>query len=192
MRKILAFIGVLVALVAVAVLGQSTLASAASATPAATATAPSAIAWPKSVIYVYDTTAGLKKSDGTQVWPVKAAAARWSKDGAVDVRYTSTGCPAKVQCVTIRQSELDDPTVGVTATSVAGSTITASNITLDTTFGRKNSAARRQNVVCHEMGHSLGMKHRNTTSSCMNPYVTSERYPDATDLKTLKTMYAKR
>jgi hypothetical protein len=183
MRKIFASIAVLAALVAVAVLGQSTLATA--------GTTPSATAWPKSVIYVYDTTAGLKKSDGQQVWPVKAAAARWSK-GGVDVRYTSTGCPKDVQCVVIRQSELNDPTVGLTATSVAGSVIKASSITLDTTFGRKNSAPRRQNVVCHEMGHALGLKHRDTTSSCMNPYVTSERYPDATDLKTLTSNYSHR
>jgi hypothetical protein len=184
MRKIFAFVAVLAALIAVAVFGQSTLATA--------GTTPTVTAWPKSVIYVYDTTAGLKKSDGQQIWPVKAAAARWSKGGAVDVRYTSTGCPKDVQCVIIRQSELDDPTVGLTATSVVGPVIKASNITLDTTFGRKNSAARRQNVVCHEMGHALGLKHQATTTSCMNPYVTSERYPNATDLKTLTTMYSHR
>jgi len=183
MRKIFASIAVLAALIAVAVFGQSTLASA--------STTSTVTAWPKSVIYVYDTTAGLKKS-GQQVWPVKAAAAQWSRGGAVDVRYTSTGCPKNVQCVTVRQSELKDPTVGVTATSSVGSDIKSSSITLDTTFGSKNSAARRQNVVCHEMGHALGLKHQATTSSCMNPYVTSERYPDATDLKTLTTMYSHR
>jgi hypothetical protein len=184
MRKIFAAVAVLAALVAMAVFGQSTSASA--------GTTPTVAAWPKSVIYVYDATAGLKKSDGQQVWPVKAAAARWSKGGAVEIRYTSKGCPTNVQCVTIRQSELDDPTVGLAATKIVGSDIKASAVTLDTTFGRKNSAARRQNVVCHEMGHALGLKHRDKTSSCMNPYVTNERYPDSTDLKTLASMYAHR
>ena len=81
------------------------------------------------------TPAGLKKADGTQVWPVEAAAARWSKDNPVDFRYTTGSCPVDVQCVVIEQA------------------------TLHTSFGGPNSAARRQNVVCHEMGRALGLKH---------------------------------
>lgn len=188
MRKLLASIAVFVALLMTAVIAQSTIAAA--ATPSAPAV--NFVSWPQDVIYVYDTTSGLKKSDGTQVWPVKTAAARWSKDNPVDIRYTNKGCPANVQCVTIRQSELADPTVGTTATTFVGADIKTANVTLDTTFGKKNSAARRQNVVCHEMGHALGLKHRTQTSSCMNPYVTSERYPDSTDIKNLKTMYGYR
>jgi predicted Zn-dependent protease len=94
--------------------------------------------------------------------------------------------------VVIKQAELADPTVGLAATSSVGADIKSSNITLDTSFGRTNSAARRQNVVCHEMGHALGLKHRTQTSSCMSAYVTSERYPDSTDVKNLKTMYGYR
>jgi len=189
MRRIFALVAVFVALL-VAVLGQGTLATA--GTVATAAPKVSFISWPKDVIYVYDTTAGLKKSDGTQVWPVKTAAAAWSKGNPVDIRYTTKGCPTNVQCVTIKQSELADPTVGQAVTTSAGADIKSSNITLDTTFGRKNSAARRQNVVCHEMGHSLGLEHRTQTSSCMNPYVTSTRSPDKTDIKNLNTMYGYR
>jgi hypothetical protein len=184
MRKLFASIAVFVA---VLVAGVVVPGSIATATPAV-----SFVSWPQDVVYVYDTTAGVKKADGTQTWPVKAAAKRWSKGNPVDIRYTTTGCPANVQCVTIRQSELDDPTVGLAATTTAGADIKTSNVTLDTTFGRKSSAARRQNVVCHEMGHALGLKHRTQTSSCMNAYVTSERYPDSTDIKNLKTMYGYR
>ncbi len=190
MRKLFASIAVLVALLASAMFAPALVATAS----AAVSSTPKVnfVSWPKDVVYVYDTTAHLKKSDGTQVWPVKAAAARWSKGNPVDFRYTTTGCPKGAQCVTVKQAELADPTVGVAATSYVGADIKASNITLDTTFGRKNSAARRQNVVCHEMGHSLGLQHRAQTSSCMNPYVTSERYPDKTDVKNLSTMYGYR
>ena len=184
MRKLFASIAVFVAVLVAGVVGPG---SVATATPAV-----SSISWPQDVVYVYDTTAAVKKADGTQTWPVKAAAARWSKGNPVDIRYTTTSCPANVQCVTIRQSELADPTVGLTTTATAGADIKASNVTLDTTFGRKNSAARRQNVVCHELGHALGLKHQATTCSCMNSYVTSERYPDATDIKNLKTMHGYR
>ena len=190
MRKIFASVAVLAALLAAALLGQGTLATADAAVTAAPQV--SFISWPKDVVYVYDTTAGLKKSDGTQVWPVKTAAARWSKGNPVEIRYTTKGCPSAVQCVTVRQPELADPTVGVAVTTAAGADIRSSHITLDTTFGRKNSSARRQNVVCHEMGHSLGLEHRTQTSSCMNPYVTDERHPDKTDIKNLKTMYGYR
>lgn len=184
MYKIFASIALFTAILASAVFGQGTVATADAAV--------NFISWPKDIIYVYDTTAGLKKADGTQVWPVKAAAERWSKANPVDLRYTTKGCPANVQCVTIRQAELADPAVGIAATAFVGADITSSNITLDTTFGRKNSAARRQNVVCHEMGHSIGIKHRAGTSSCMYPSVTSQRYPDSTDIKNLNTMYGYR
>lgn len=184
MRKLFAFIAVFAALLAVAVFGQGTGATAQAAV--------SFTSWPKDVIYVYDATASIKKSDGTQVWPVKTVAARWSKDNPVEFRYTSKGCPANVQCVTVKQSELPDPAVGLATTGSVGADITSSAITLDTTFGRKNSAARRQNVVCHEMGHALGLKHRTTKDTCMYAYVTSERHPDKTDVKTLNTMYGYR
>jgi hypothetical protein len=184
MRKLFASIAVLAALLAAALFGPGTL--TASAAPV------TFTSWPKDVVYVYDATAATKKADGTQVWPVKAVAARWSKDNPVDIRYTTKGCPVNVQCVTVSQKELASPAVGLTNTSSVGADIRSSRITLDTTFGRTNSAARRQNVVCHEMGHSLGLKHRDTTGSCMNAYVTSQRYPDSTDIKSLKTMYGYR
>lgn len=184
MRKLLASIAVFAAVLATAVLDQGYLATADAAV--------SFTSWPKDVIYVYDATAGVHKKDGTQVWPVKAAAARWSQGNPVEIRYTTKACPAEVQCVTVRQAELAAPTVGLAATASVGADITTSDITLDTTFGRKNSAARRQNVVCHEMGHALGLKHRTQTSSCMNPYVTNERFPDKTDIKNLTTMYGYR
>ena len=154
--------------------------------------AVSFISWPEDVIYVYDTTAALKEKDGSPVWPVRAAAERWDDGNPVDFRYTTTGCPTDAQCVTVKQAELADPAAGTTATAFVGADIKSSDVTLDTTFGRKNAAAKRRNVVCHELGHSLGLQHRTETSSCLTSYVTSEKYPDATDVKNLKTMYGYR
>jgi hypothetical protein len=144
------------------------------------------------VIYVYDTTAKIKKADGSPVWPVKAAAAEWAKGNPVDFRYTTTGCPKNSQCVIIKQSELASPTVGVTSIATVGTDIKAVTIVLDTTFGRTNSATKRRNVTCHELGHSLGLKHRTASSSCLVSYVTTAKYPDSTDLKNLNTMYGSR
>ena len=156
------------------------------------AAATNFISWPKDVIYVYDKTAALKKSDGSPVWPVAAAAQRWSAGNPVDLRYTPKGCPSNSQCVTVRQAEMADPTAGLTATGYVGNDIKSSNVTLDTTFGRTQSADRRRNVVCHELGHALGLTHRTAASSCLTSYVTSQRYPDATDIKNLNTMYGYR
>jgi hypothetical protein len=147
------------------------------------------VSWQKDVVYVQDLTAKLKEADGSPVWPVKAAAERWSDDNPVDFRYTTKACPKGAQCVVVRQSELPSPVVGSAATGRVGSDIVSATVVLDTTFGRTNNSARRRNVVCHELGHSLGLKHRTATTSCLTSYVTTTLYPDATDVRNLNTMY---
>lgn len=148
--------------------------------------------WPKTVIYVYDTTAGIKKADGSPVWPVRAAAERWDDGNPVDFRYTTRGCPAKSQCVIVRQKELASPTVGVTSIGRIGTNIRSVTIVLDSTFGRTNTVAKRRNVTCHELGHALGLKHRTAKSSCLTSYVSTAAYPDRTDIKDLNRMYGHR
>ena len=81
--------------------------------PSGTTTASAAAtvnSWPENVIYVYDTTSGIKRTDGAPYWPVRAAAERWDNDNPVDYRYTTKPCPKGSQCVTVRQSELASPT----------------------------------------------------------------------------------
>lgn len=147
--------------------------------------------WPKDVVYVYDLTAGIT-ANGSPVWPVRAAAERWDNDNPVDFRYTTYGCPRGVQCVTVRQAKLASPGVGTTTTVFVGDDIRSAKIVVDTTFGRTRSYSQRRNVICHELGHSLGLKHRTSTTSCLTSYVTSQRYPDATDIKNLRIMYGYR
>jgi hypothetical protein len=160
--------------------------------PGGTTTASAAVnfnSWSGNVIYVYDTTSRIKRSDGAPLWPVSAAAERWDDDNPVDYRYTTKPCPTGSQCVTVRQAELASPTVGATVIGRVGTDIRSATVTLDTTFGRTNSNARRRNVVCHELGHALGLQHRTATSSCLTSYAASQQYPDATDIKNLNIMY---
>jgi hypothetical protein len=108
-----------------------------------TATAHAAanyMSWPEDIIFVYDTTSKIKRTDGSPLWPVHAAAERWDNNNPVDFRYTTKRCPAGSQCVTVRQSELAPPAVGVTTTSRVGADIRSATIVLDTTFGRTNSS----------------------------------------------------
>lgn len=163
-------------------------------TSAAATGAPTAPfnSWQKNVVYVYDTTSAIKKADGSPVWPIRAAAERWDDGNPVDFRYTTQGCPAKSQCVIVRQKELASPTVGVTTIARLGTDIKTVTIVLDTTFGRTNSAAKRRNVTCHELGHSLGLKHRAARSTCLTSYVSTVTTPDSTDIKTLNMMYGHR
>jgi Matrixin len=163
-----------------------------SGTAASASAAVNFVSWPKDIIYVYDTTSGIRQADGSPRWPVHAAADRWAKGNPVDFRYTTKPWPKGAQCVVVKQSELASPAVGTTATATVGVNITSSTIILDTTFGRTNNSAHRRNVVCHELGHSLGLNHRTGTTSCLTPYVTSQRYPDAVDIKNLTTMYGYR
>ena len=181
MNKPVAALSILVSVLASSLLGSSGAATAHGAVISRS--------WSTSVIYVYDKTSTIDKADGAPVWPVYAAAERWDNDNPVDFRYTTKGCPAGSQCVTVKQAELAAPAVGVTSTAFVGSEIKSSTIVLDTTFGRTNSAARRRNVVCHELGHSLGLQHRTATTSCLTSYVTTQKYPDATDIKNLRTIY---
>jgi matrixin len=157
--------------------------------PATAHAAGSSIAWAQDVIYVYDTTSRVKNKDGSPVWPVRAAADRWDNNNPVEFRYTTLRCPAGSQCVTVRQSELASPVAGVTTTSRVGNDIKSVTIVLDTTFGRTNISARRRNVVCHELGHSLGLPHRTSTTSCLTSYVTKTQFPDSTDIKNLNAKY---
>lgn len=150
------------------------------------------VSWPKDVVYVQDLTAPLKKADGTPVWPVKAAAERWDNDNPADFRYTTKACPAGSQCVVVQQAELPSPVVGSAATGRSGADIVSATVVLDTTFGRTNGATRRRNVVCHELGHALGLQHQPGKGSCMTSQVTDNRYPSAGDIKNLVIMYGYR
>jgi hypothetical protein len=185
MYKTFSAVAVFIAVLASCLLGSSAVTSA-------DAAAVTFVSWPKDVIYVYDTTANLKLANGSPMWPVRAAAARWNAGNPVSFRYTTKPCPTGAQCVVVSQAELAGSTVGSTATAYVGNDITTSTVILDKTFGKTNSATHRQNVVCHELGHSLGLGHRAGTSSCMTSYVTNQRYPAAADIKLLKTMYGYR
>lgn len=184
MSKIFTALAVFAAVLATSLFGAGV--------PSTADAAVSFISWPKDVIYVYDTTSKIKAKDGTPLWPVKATAERWDDGSPVDFRYTTTGCPKGAQCVTVRQAELAAPAAGVTATGFVGADIKSSNVTLDTTFGKKNNFDKRRNVVCHELGHSLGLKHRTQTTTCLTSYAASQKYPDKTDIKNLNTMYGYR
>lgn len=159
------------------------------ATTAQAATRVNFISWQKDVIYVYDTTSTVKKSDKSLVWAVSAAAERWDDNNPVDFRYTTKPCPKDSQCVIVKQAELRAPAVGSTSIATAGTDIKAVTVVLDTSYGRTKSSAQRRSLVCHELGHALGLKHRDAKTTCLTSYAGTTRYPDATDIKNLNVMY---
>ncbi len=146
-----------------------------------------AVSWPRNVVHIQDLTAGIRTADGSPRWPVRLAAERWDDANPVDFRYSSGPCPSGAQCVVVRQAELPAPAVGSAATGRVGADLVSAVVVLDTTFGQTNGATRRRNVVCHELGHALGLPHRTGTSSCM----TDQRYPSAGDVRELVLRYGR-
>lgn len=52
-------------------------------------------------------------------------------------------------------------------------------------------AARRDKTICHEMGHVLGLAHRDSRDTCMYTYGAAgvPAYPDAHDIDEVDSRY---
>jgi len=53
----------------------------------------------------------------------------------------------------------------------------------------ERASAHRQRLACHELGHALGLRHRQSGSSCMTPK-TDHRHPDAADYQAVTDAHA--
>lgn len=120
--------------------------------------------FPRGYAYIHDKT--------PSVWPVYSAAIDWDKAPKLDLVYRSGGsnCTSS-HCVPFSAVALGgsgcSATAGTTSYSLSGVHITSANSKVDSGCASK-SANNRRELVCHEMGHSIGLLDRgSSSSSCM-------------------------
>lgn len=122
--------------------------------------------FPRGYVYWHDKTGS--------AMPVYASAIEWDKETRLDAVYVSGGssCTSS-HCVTVY--ELDYSNVGCsnpygeayTPTNTAGHLTTDTWVRFDRQCGSRTYADRRE-LVCHELGHSIGLQHLSSSANtCM-------------------------
>lgn len=131
---------------------------------------------------------------------LNAAMADWNKSDVLHISVvkgpadasTRSSCsfvPGDVVVCVSRGAAVDHGDAAWTETQAddAGFT-TAVRIWVSASFIKSASRAARQSLACHELGHAIGLVHRDG-NSCMNAN-SWPVHPDAFDYQTLDALYA--
>lgn len=113
-------------------------------------------------------------------WPVGSAVDNWNRtsDDRIKLSVNGTACKTTV-LVTIG---LIEKGWGVTEYDKNGYRVRV-------TLSPEVPLEYRAHVTCHELGHVLGLPHRFTQDSCMNPDQLSTEMPSAADLQNAGKNY---
>jgi Matrixin len=138
--------------------------------------------------------------DGTGVdWPVGTTTKRYNLASGVDSRWKFS-CPAGsgYHCVIVAQYQdvtaPDQVCVGAYSCTFryAGSDGHWVSAWVTVNDSSVSGAAQHRKVVCHALGHALGLEHDSSASSCMNQDFTSadSLWPSEQNLSALHAKYA--
>jgi hypothetical protein len=97
-------------------------------------------------------------------------------------RTTRKTCPLATGAIRICNADYGDAWFGHTQLLVEEGVVTGGRIRVNDHWGVNTSF--RRFVLCHEVGHSLGLAHREKGSSCLN----GGRHPDSHDLAMLRSV----
>ncbi|MGI9615006.1 MAG: matrixin family metalloprotease [Acidimicrobiales bacterium] len=115
-------------------------------------------------------------------------AAAWNRSLCLDVRIIDT-CPEGVNCVTVSLTAGDDADGNFDAVEEQDFT-RGGHIDLYYEQLDRLGDGAKLNVTIHEMGHAVGLRHRQTRNVLMNGDTYTDIFdPDETDLYNLRLLY---
>lgn len=134
------------------------------------------------------------KDETGSEWPVYSSAIKWDEEPRLDAVYTTGSCTSS-HCVTVREANLS---AGCSApygetdipAGAAGHFTTNVEVRIDAQCDSRATSHRRE-LVCHELGHSIGLDERPSTSStCMRTgNMNGSQLPDSHDFQVLHNSY---
>lgn len=124
-------------------------------------------------------------------WPVRSVSERMDNGLTINLVVVKK-CPRNRMCIRVYGvRNLPGRVVGNAATWYVNDTTVGAKIKLENKWRRNATWKQKKSLVCHEMGHALGLPHSRNPRSCMYPI--AERYrsdkPSAGDRRKLKRWY---
>lgn len=132
-------------------------------------------------------------------WPVYRSAVEWDEAAKLDAMYVSSeaACPNTGHCVTVKEESLGTSSCGpqlgktsMVAYDSTGHLTTATEVAIDTSCSG-SADDKRRTIVCHELGHSIGMDDQTVgASTCMrSPYAGPWTTPSSHDYDAIASHY---
>jgi hypothetical protein len=121
-------------------------------------------------------------------WPVRTAAVQWNK-GLTSVQLRMGPCREGADCIRVSQGYVDTPS-GQSLVLGQTSRLFGTRVKLNSEAVGHVRASFYLFAACHELGHALGLEHRDTSGSCMHPSATgASSRPDKADFAAVNAEY---
>jgi hypothetical protein len=122
---------------------------------------------------------------------VKWAGAEWARSGRIKIVFVAK-CPSRLYCVKVYDGTWSTPVAGWATLNTDPRTnyIWYGSLHLNNRY--LTSSATRRKTACHELGHTVGLGHRWSGTTCMRDgFGTMYGHPDNTDYLNILKIYAR-
>jgi matrixin len=122
-------------------------------------------------------------------WPVSAAATEWDRSNQLTAGRQAECPDSRDYCPNVHQVNSPDYYGSTTyKLNSAGTHISRDQFFINLS-NRTPVGSSRRAVACHELGHALGLDHRQPSNSCMRGGGEFHSLPDSHDFNMLQAMY---